>query len=145
MCIRDRAAFSALDMHQIYQYRAFGVPGLGIKRGLEQDLVVAPYASALALAVAPTAATQNLRKLSRLARLGMRGGYGYYEAIDYTRQRGPQGERGVIVYAYMAHHQGMILAAIDNVLNNDILVERFHRDRRVRATEPLLFERIPLA
>jgi cyclic beta-1,2-glucan synthetase len=139
------AAFSALDARQIYQYRAFGVPGLGLRRGMEQDLVVAPYASALALVVDPAAAARNLRRLSRLARLGLRGGYGYYEAIDYTRQRGPEGQRGVIVYAYMAHHQGMTLLAIDNALNDNVMQRRFHADPRVRAAEPLLYERIPVS
>jgi cellobiose phosphorylase len=141
----SESAFSALDAHQIYQYRSFGVPGLGLKRGLENDLVVAPYASALALAVDPTAAVRNLRRLSRLARLGLRGGYGYYDAIDYTRQRGLSGERGVIVYTYMAHHQGMTLVSIDNALHNNIMQKRFHADPRVRATESLLYERIPIA
>ncbi len=141
----SEAAYSALDAHQIYQYQAFGVPGLGMKRGLEDDLVVAPYASALALAVAPMAATRNLRRLSRQDRLGMRGDYGFYESVDYTRQEGPQGERGVIVYSYMSHHQGMIFGAIDNVLNSEILQERFHRNPSVRATESLLYERVPTA
>ncbi|MCW3055771.1 MAG: glycosyltransferase 36, partial [Chthonomonadales bacterium] len=136
----SEAAYSALDSHQIYQYQAFGVPGLGMKRGLEDDLVVAPYASALALLVEPVAAVQNLRRLDKL---GMRRDYGFYESIDYSRQEGPEGERGVIVYSYMSHHQGMILGALDNVLNNDILQERFHRAPAVRATESLLYERIP--
>jgi len=141
----SESAFSALDAHQIYQYRGFGIPGLGLKRGLEEDLVVAPYATALALAVDPAAAVQNLRRLSRLARLGMRGGYGYYEAIDYTRQHGPHGERGVIVYTYMAHHQSMILLSIDNTLNDHAMQKRFHADPRIKATESLLYERIPIA
>jgi cyclic beta-1,2-glucan synthetase len=136
----SEAAYSALDAHQIYQYQAFGVPGLGMKRGLEDDLVVAPYASALALAVEPVAAVRNLRRLDKM---GMRRDYGFYESIDYSRQEGPAGERGVIVYSYMSHHQGMILSAIDNVLNDDILQERFHRSPSVRATESLLYERIP--
>ncbi len=141
----SESAFAALDANQVYQYRAFGVPGLGLKRGLEADLVVAPYASALALAVDPHAAIGNLKRLARLARLGMRGGYGYYEAIDYTRHHGPRGERGVIVYAYMAHHQGMSLLAIDNALNGKVMQHRFHRDPRVQAVESLLYERIPIA
>jgi cyclic beta-1,2-glucan synthetase len=136
----SEAAFSALDANKTYQYRAFGVPGLGIKRGLEEDLVVAPYASALALAVAPLAAAKNL---GRLSHVGLHGPYGCYESIDYTRQHKPQGERGVIVYSYMAHHQGMILAAIDNVLHDTIWQRRFHRNPSVRATESLLYERIP--
>lgn len=136
----SEAAYSALDSHQIYQYQAFGVPGLGMKRGLEEDLVVAPYASALALMVEPVAAVRNLRQLDKM---GMRRDYGFYESIDYARQGGPEGERGVIVYSYMSHHQGMILSAIDNVLNDDILQDRFHRAPSVRATESLLYERIP--
>ncbi|HEV2471798.1 MAG TPA: glucoamylase family protein, partial [Chthonomonadales bacterium] len=139
----SEAAYSALDERQVYQYRAFGVPGLGMKRGLEEDLVVSPYASALALAVAPHASVRNLLRLSRLARTGLRGGYGYYESLDYTRQRGPQGDRGVIVYAYMAHHQGMTLVAINNALNGGIMRSRFHSDPRVRAAESLLYERMP--
>jgi cellobiose phosphorylase len=138
----SEAAFSALDAHQIYQYRAFGVPGLGLKRGLEEDLVVAPYASALALSVAPQEAVKNL---NQLARQGMSGAYGCYESIDYTRLQKPAGERGVIVYSYMAHHQGMILTAIDNALHDGTWQNRFHHNPSVRATESLLYERIPLA
>jgi cellobiose phosphorylase len=139
----SESASSALDARQTYQYRAFGVPGLGMKRGLEQDLVVAPYATALALAVDPVAAIANLRRLAGLSRSCMRGNYGYYESLDYTRQLDQRGDRGVIVYAYMAHHQGMILAAIDNALHDNVLQKRFHHDARVRATESLLYERIP--
>ncbi|PYV93515.1 MAG: hypothetical protein DMG05_01380 [Acidobacteria bacterium] len=136
----SESAFSALDSNQTYQYRAFGVPGLGLKRGLEEDLVVAPYSTALALLVDPVAAVTNLKKLSQV---GMQGRKGFYEALDYTRQRRPEGERGVIIYAYMAHHQGMSLLAIDNALNDGVMQKRFHSDLRVRASEPLLFERIP--
>ncbi|NLG83056.1 MAG: glycosyl transferase, partial [Firmicutes bacterium] len=136
----SEAAFSALDAYQIYQYRAFGVPGLGLKRGLEEDLVVAPYATALALAVDPVAAVMNLR---RLARYGLRGPYGFYEAIDFTRERCPAGERGVIVYAYMAHHQGMSLVSLANALLDGIMRRRFHADPRVKAAEPVLYERVP--
>ncbi|MGI8783988.1 MAG: GH36-type glycosyl hydrolase domain-containing protein [Acidobacteriota bacterium] len=136
----SESAFSALDAEKIYQYRAFGVPGLGIKRGLEDDLVVAPYATALALAVDPAAAVENVR---RLLREGLLGDFGLYEAIDYTRQRRREGGRGVLVQAFMAHHHGMTLLAIDNAINDGIMQARFHADPRVRATEPLLFERIP--
>ncbi|HLJ57435.1 MAG TPA: glucoamylase family protein, partial [Chthonomonadaceae bacterium] len=136
----SEAAYSALDANQVYQYRAFGVPGLGITRGLEQDLVVAPYASALALAVYPAAAANNIAKFSGLS---MCGPYGCYESIDYTRQQERQGRRGVPVFCYMAHHQGMILTAIDNALNEGIWQDRFHRNPSVRASESLLYERIP--
>ena len=138
----SEAAYAAVDANQTYQYQAFGVPGLGLKRGLEDDLVVAPYASALALPVAPQEAVRNLRRLSRI---GMRGPYGYYESIDYTPQRQPPGGGGVVVYTYMVHHQGMSLLAIDNALHNQVMQRRFHADPRVRAAEPLLFERIPVA
>jgi cyclic beta-1,2-glucan synthetase len=135
----SEAAFSALDADRTYQYRAFGVPGLGLRRGLEEDLVVSPYSSFLALAVEPVAALRNLR---HMARSGLRGAKGFYESIDYTRQQ-REGERGVIVYAYMAHHQGMSLIAINNLLNDQIVQNRFHADPRVRSTESLFFEKIP--
>ena len=136
----SESAYSALDVHKIYQYRAFGVPSLGLKRGLEDDLVVAPYASALALLVYPE---DSIRNLKRLEKTGMYGRMGFYESLDYTRQQERQGSKGVIVYAYMAHHQGMSLMAINNALNDGIMRRRFHADRRIRAVEPLLFERIP--
>jgi cyclic beta-1,2-glucan synthetase len=136
----SESAFSALDTNRIYQYRAFGVPGLGLKRGLEEDLVVSPYSSFLALAVEPAAAVRNLK---RLARLGMRSAKGFVESIDYTRQQEREGDRGVIIYAYMAHHQGMSLLALDNLLNRKVMQNRFHADPRVRAAEPLFFEKIP--
>jgi cyclic beta-1,2-glucan synthetase len=138
----SEAAYSALDAGHTYQYYAFGVPELGMKRSLDEGLVVAPYASALALPYAPGAAIENLR---HLATLGMRGDRGFYESIDYSRQRGPSGERGMVVQAYMAHHQGMALLAIDNALHEGILQDRFHADGRVLATESLLHERIPIA
>ncbi|HVG99112.1 MAG TPA: glucoamylase family protein [Chloroflexota bacterium] len=138
----SEAAYAAVDNNQTYQYQAFGVPGLGLKRGLEEDLVVAPYAAMMALPVAPHEAVRNLRRLSRL---GMRGPYGYYESIDYTPQRQPAGGGGVVVYTYMVHHQGMALLAIDNALHDLVMQRRFHADARVRAAEPLLFERIPVA
>ena len=138
----SESAFAAVDVNKVYQYQAFGVPGLGLKRGLADDLVVAPYASALALMANPGAALSNLK---RLGRLGLCGAYGYFEAIDYTRRRQPKGGQGVIVRTYMAHHQGMTLLAIDNVLNAAVMQRRFHADRRVQAVEPLLFERVPVA
>ena len=139
----SEAAFSALDANQVYQYRSFGAPGLGIKRGLEDDLVIAPYATALALEVDPAAAVKNMRRLCLDNMPKMIGDYGCYESIDYTRRDGPEGKRGVIVYTYMAHHQGMILASIDNALNNNIMQARFHWDPRVKATQSLLYERPP--
>ncbi len=136
----SESAHSAIDTHQIYQYRAFGVPSLGLKRGLEEDLVVAPYATALALLVEPAKSIENLK---RLEKLGMYGDMGFYESLDFTRQPERDSDRGVIVYCYMAHHQGMSLMAINNVLHQGIMRHRFHADPRVKAVEPLLFERIP--
>ena len=136
----SESAYSGLDINRIYQYQAFGVPALGLKRGLEEDLVVAPYATALALLVEPV---ESIRNLKRLEKAGMYGRMGFYESLDYTRQQERHGGNGVVVYTYMAHHQGMSLMAIDNVLNGGIMRHRFHADRRITAVEPLLFERIP--
>ena len=113
---------------------------MGLKRGLEDDLVIAPYATALALLVDAGEAIQNLK---RLVKVGMYGKMGFYEALDYSRQEERQGGNGVIVYAYMAHHEGMSLVALNNVLHEKGMQKRFHSDRRIKAVEPLLFERIP--
>jgi len=137
----SESAYSDLDAHRVYQYRAFGVPGLGLKRGLENELVVAPYASLLAVPFAPREAVRNLR---RLAALGLQGRYGWYEAIDFTRRR-REGEVGIVVHAYMAHHQAMGLLALANFFHNNALQNRFHARAQVEATEPLLYERIPIA
>ncbi|HNW92371.1 MAG TPA: glucoamylase family protein [bacterium] len=145
----SESAYATVDRHDTYQYKAFGVPGLGLKRGLGDELVVAPYATALAAMLDPTAAARNLR---RLADAGLEGAYGYYEAIDYTHRKGDEAEdapgaaaaaRGTVVRAYMAHHQGMTLVALANALMGDVMVRRFHADPRVRATEMLLQERVP--
>lgn len=138
----SESAFSAIDAHKIYQYKSFGVPGLGLKRGLEEDLVVSPYSTALALAVDPQSAMLNLRKLAEQSHRNLIGPYGYYESTDYTRAYSQEGERGVIVYTYMAHHQGMIFCAINNLLNRDLLANRFHKDPRILGVKSLLYERI---
>lgn len=137
----SESAYNARDLQLNYQYAPFGVPGLGLKRGLVQDLVVAPYATMLAALIDPTAALANLR---RLEKEGALAGYGFYEAIDYTTERLPKNQRSVIVRAFMAHHQGMSLVAMDNVLNDNAMTKRFHADALVRATELLLQERIPV-
>lgn len=138
----SESAFSAIDSHKIYQYKSFGTPGLGLKRGLEKDLVVSPYSSALALAVDPQSAINNLKKM---AHAHLIGDYGYYESIDFTRQKSPSGDRGVIVYVYMAHHQGMILSSINNTLNDDALIKRFQKDPRISGVSSLLYERLPFS
>ena len=136
----SESAYNTLDLSLNYQYRAFGVPGLGLKSGLAEDLVVSPYSTVMALMVDPSAAVGNLRAL---ATEGMDGRYGYFEAIDYTAARIPPGRRSVIVRSFMAHHQGMGLLAMDNVLHGEPMVRRFHADPRIRATELLLQERVP--
>ncbi|MBU2733073.1 cyclic beta 1-2 glucan synthetase [Acidithiobacillus ferridurans] len=136
----SESCFNAVDMHQVYQYRAFGVPGLGFKRGLGDDLVIAPYASALALTVMPWEACHNLQNL---AAQGFLGAYGFYEAIDYTPSRVPPGERHAIVRTFMAHHQGMSLLAFAHVLLNQPMQRRFLSDPGIQATQLLLQERLP--
>ena len=138
----SESAFSDLDMEGTYQYQAFGVPGLGLKRGLADSLVVSPYSTLLALSIDPKAALSNLLVLEKA---GLHGAYGFMEAIDYSRPERRSGEPGVIVHAYMAHHQAMGLLALDNQLNGQPMQRRFHADPRVMATQPLLYERIPLA
>nr|WP_296758811.1 glucoamylase family protein [Thioalkalivibrio sp.] len=136
----SESCYNAVDINQVYQYRAFGVPGLGFKRGLGDDLVIAPYASALALTVMPQEACRNLQTL---ADHGFLGAYGFYEAIDYTPSRVPRGKPNAIVQAFMAHHQGMSLLAFAHVLLHQPMQRRFLSDPLVRATELLLQERVP--
>lgn len=142
----SESAYNAVDRHDTYQYKAFGVASLALKRGLGDELVVAPYATALAAMVDSASAAANLR---RLQTLGAEGECGFFDAIDYTHRRGDSIEpevgvgTGTVVQTYMAHHAGMTLVALTNALLHDRMVERFHRDPRVRATELLLQERVP--
>ena len=136
----SESAYSARDLEFTYQYSNFGVPGLGLKRGLSENLVIAPYATALAAMVDPPAATRNFE---RLTALGGRGRYGFYEALDYTRSRLPEGADLVTVRAFMAHHQGMSVVALANVLFDGRMRARFHDEPAIRATELLLQERTP--
>ncbi|HSS44200.1 MAG TPA: glucoamylase family protein, partial [Thermoanaerobaculia bacterium] len=136
----SESAYSGRDLDFTYQYSNFGVSGLGLKRGLSEDLVVAPYATALAAMVDPGAAAENFE---RLAALGARGRYGFYEALDFTPSRLPEGESLAMVRAYMAHHQGMTVVALANVLEGNIMRARFHAEPAVQATELLLQERTP--
>jgi len=136
----SESGYDKTDAQLNYQYRAFGVPGLGFQRGLADDLVIAPYASALALVVDPEAACANL---ARLAGDGHLGAYGFYEAIDYTPARLPAGKRSTTVRSFMAHHQGMSLLALAHVLLDRPMQRRFTADRAFRATELLLQERVP--
>lgn len=136
----SESAYAARDPEHRYRYQAFGVPGIGLRRGLARDMVVAPYASALALAVAPAEAARNL---AELLRLGAGGRFGLFEAADFTTERRSSQHGFTPVKAYMAHHQGMILCAIDNALDNDVLVRRLQRDSRLNLISLLLSERLP--
>ena len=138
----SESGYNLVDIHLNYQYRAFGVPGLGLKRGLANDLVIAPYASALALMVAPEAACLNLQRLSEA---GLEGKFGFYEAIDYTPSRQRRGESSTIVQSYMAHHQGMSLLSLAYLLLDRPMQKRFESDPLFQATLLLLQERIPRA
>ena len=136
----SEAAYNARDLQLNYQYGPFGVPGFGLKRGLSEDLVIAPYATALAAMVNPHAALENFKRLESEGALGF---YGFYESIDYTPERVPPSQKKAVIHAFMAHHQGMILVALDNLLNDNIFQRRFHSEPSVQATEMLLQERIP--
>lgn len=136
----SESGYNTVDVHLNYQYRAFGVPGLGLKRGLAEDLVIAPYASALALMVAPEAACLNLQ---RLAEEGFIGKFGFFEAIDYTPARQRRGQSHAVVRSFMAHHQGMTLLALNYLLLDQPMQRRFASDRLFQAVMLLLQERIP--
>ncbi len=136
----SESAYNVRDLDLTFQYSNFGVPGLGLERGLGDDLVVSPYATALAAMVDPVAAARNL---SSLVAVGARGPYGFYEALDYTRSRLPEGAPVAIVHAYMAHHQGMTLVALANALGDGVMRARFHAEPIIQATDLLLQERAP--
>ncbi|OQW65793.1 MAG: cyclic beta 1-2 glucan synthetase [Nitrospira sp. ST-bin5] len=138
----SESGYNTIDVHLNYQYRAFGVPGLGLKRGLADDVVIAPYATALALMVAPEDACLNLQ---RLAEEGAEGQFGFYEAIDYTPSRLPRGQSSAVIQSYMAHHEGMSLLALAYLLLDRPMQKRFDSDPLFQATALLLQERIPKA
>ncbi|PLR26204.1 cyclic beta 1-2 glucan synthetase [Pantoea endophytica] len=136
----SESAYAAFDDSQNYQYKAFGTPELGLKRGLNDDHVVAPYASLLALMVLPHQATDNLM---RLKKMGACGKYGFYEALDFTAQRLARGQQFVAVKTYMAHHQGMGFLAISHLLHEAPMVARFMSSARFQSSYLLLQERVP--
>ena len=136
----SESGYYAFDYQMNYQYRAFGVPGLGFKRGLEEDLVVAPYATIFAL---PFAKREGLDALRKIEQLNGRGKYGFYEAIDFTQERLPKGRKHITIRSYMAHHQGMSMLTLANILLPKTMYGRFHRDKQIRSAELLLQERIP--
>ncbi|HEX9595254.1 MAG TPA: glucoamylase family protein, partial [Anaerolineales bacterium] len=136
----SESGYNRTDVNLNYQYRAFGVPGLGLKRGLAEDLVIAPYATAMALMVAPVEACENLQ---RLAAEGREGDFGFYEAVDYTPSRLPPNETSITVQSFMAHHQGMSLLALVNLLRDQPMQRRFMACPLLKAADLLLQERVP--
>ena len=136
----SESGYNRTDAQLNYQYRAFGVPGLGLKRGLAEDLVIAPYATAMALMVAPKAACENLQLLEGESRSGP---YGFYEAVDYTQSRLPPGDTSATICSYMSHHQGMSLLALVYLLRDAPMQRRFLACRAFKATDLLLQERVP--
>ena len=136
----SESGFNARDMQQNYQYRAFGVPGMGFKRGLSEDLVIAPYATVLALPLVPATACENLRALQKLGTLGE---YGFYEAVDFTPTRVMDGQTCAVVESHMAHHQGMAMLALVSKLLDHPMKRRFFADPRMKSADLLLQERLP--
>ncbi len=136
----SESAYNARDLEFTYQYSNFGIPGLGLKRGLGEDAVIAPYATALAATIDPVAAATNFRRLSDE---GASGRFGFFEALDFTPRRLPDGQRVAVVRAFMAHHQGMTIVAMADALLGSRMRERFHVEPIVRAAELLLHERMP--
>ena len=138
----SESSYYRFDNAENYQYQGFGVPGLGRKRGLADDLVISPYASLMAVGVDPKAVLENI---ARLTDEGALGHFGFFESIDYTTSRLPVNQDKAVVKTYMAHHQGMIFVALANFLNTDTIVDRIHDDPRIQSTELLLQEQIPEA
>jgi cyclic beta-1,2-glucan synthetase len=136
----SESAYNQRDVEQTYQYSPFGVPALGLKSGLAENLVVSPYSTALAAMVAPLAATVNFQALRSMGALGR---FGFFESLDFTPNRLAEGERVATIRAYMAHHQGMTIVALANTLLDGALRREFHREPIIRAAELLLQERAP--
>ncbi|QJE03223.1 cyclic beta 1-2 glucan synthetase [Massilia forsythiae] len=136
----SESGYNTVDASMNYQYRAFGVPGTGAKRGLGEDLVIAPYATMMGLMVEPELACENLE---RMAKLGFTGQYGFYEAVDYTAARLPRGQEFAVVRSFMVHHQGMGFLALSYLLHDRPMQRRFEADPQFQATLLLLQERVP--
>lgn len=136
----SESGYNRTDLQLNYQYRAFGSPGIGLKRGLAEDLVIAPYASVMALMISPQLACENMQ---RLRAEGREGDYGFYEAIDYTPTRQLPNEKSATIQSYMAHHQGMSLLALLSFLRDQPMQKRFLACPSLNATRFLLQERVP--
>ncbi len=137
----SESAFNLRDLNNNYQYKAFGIPWLGFKRGLENDFVISPYSTFLSLEDSHRLGIENLEWLEYEGAVGK---YGFYEAVDYTKSRLKNGEKKEIVKTYMAHHQGLILLSINNVLNDNVLNKRFNENPEIEATDILLQEKMPI-
>ncbi len=135
----SEAAFNLKDLNNNYQYKSFGIPWLGLKRGLADDMVISPYSTFLSLEYKPKETMENLKQIEKEKMVGK---YGFYEALDYTRNRLNYNEKSKTVKTYMAHHQGLILLSINNYINNKILVERFKQNPEIASIEILLQERM---
>ncbi len=136
----SESAFNGRDLFFTYQYSAFGVPGLGMKRGLAEDRVIAPYATALSAMYLPHAAVENFEDLEKIGALGR---FGFYEALDFTPNRLAEGQEFALVRCYMAHHQGMALVSFSNIVHDGMIRHCFHRVPMIQAADLLLQERIP--
>ena len=136
----SEAAFNLKDLNANYQYKAFGIPWLGLKRGLADDIVVSSYGSVLAITDEPKEVIKNIRILKKY---NMYGKYGLYESIDFTPERLGENKKYEPVKTYMAHHQGLILLSINNLINNNILQERFHENPEIKSVDILLQEKLP--
>ena len=136
----SEAAFNLKDLHSNYQYKAFGIPWLGLKRGLADEMVVSTYGSVLAITDKPLEVVKNLKILKEQ---GMYNKYGFYESIDYTPERLSKGKKYEPVKTYMAHHQALILLSINNLFNNKIFQNRFMKNPEIEAVSILLQERMP--
>ncbi|MBR3697749.1 MAG: hypothetical protein IKM97_05795 [Clostridia bacterium] len=136
----SESAFNLKDLNNNYQYKAFGIPWLGFKRGLENDFVISPYSTFLSLEYARKLAINNLKKLESE---GLLGKFGFYESVDYTKSRLKKEEEKIVVKTYMAHHQGLIMLSINNYLNDNIIRKRFNKNPEIEAVNILLEERMP--
>ena len=136
----SEAAFNLKDLKSNYQYKAFGIPWLGLKRGLADELVVSSYGGVLAITDSPKEEIENLK---RLEKEGMYDKFGFYESIDFTPERVEKGKISSVVRTYMAHHQGLILLSINNLFNNQILQKRFMKNPEIEAVSILLQETMP--
>ena len=136
----SESAFNLKDLQSNYQYKAFGVPWLGLKRGLADEMVVSSYAGILAINEVPKEEIKNLKWLEKE---GAYGKFGFYESIDYTPQRVEKGKKSAVVKTYMAHHQGLILLSINNLFHNNILAKRFMENPEINSVSILLQETMP--